>query len=166
MNWIAISGLKAIGQTELARTLAAKWVSHNYSIFKDSNQMYEKYNVASQCTKARGGGGEYEVQEGFGWTNGVILDLLQTFASELSFDAQSLESVKCECCRPQVTPSQNITVTPPQDSIINQLSLPIESQITAEQQNVLAMAALAAELAQNTPTAAISNEGPTLIRAA
>ena len=26
-----------------------------------------------------GGGGEYEVQEGFGWTNGVTLDLLARY---------------------------------------------------------------------------------------
>lgn len=162
--------MKAIGQMEIAKTLAAKWVAHNYNIFKDSNMMYEKYNVASQCFKARGGGGEYEVQEGFGWTNGVILDLLQTF--ELSYDAQSsLDGIKCECCRPRATPTQNTTVTPPQDSIVSQLSLPvnIESQSTVEEQQQSALtvaAALAAELAQNTPSAAIGNEGPALIRAA
>lgn len=170
LNLIAIIGLKAIGQVELARTLASKWVQHNYNIFKESSQMYEKYNVASSCTKARVSTGEYELQEGFGWTNGVILDLLQTFANDLSFDAQSFENITCECCRPQVTPVQNTTVTPPQDSIISQLSLPtdVEAQPTIEQQQqeMLAVAAaLAAELAQNTPTAAIS-EGPALIRAA
>lgn len=170
MNWIAILGFKAIGQVELAKTLASKWVTHNYNIFKDSNTMYEKYNVEDPCFKARGGGGEYELQEGFGWTNGVILDLLQTFATELSYDAQSLDRVKCECCRPQHVPTQNITVTPPQDSVISQLSLPVDvvvdpQQPTQEQQNALVVAALAAELAQNTPTAAI-NEVPVLIRAA
>jgi hypothetical protein len=30
-----------------------------------------------------GGGGEYIVQEGFGWTNGVILSLLQQFGDKL-----------------------------------------------------------------------------------
>jgi hypothetical protein len=30
-----------------------------------------------------GGGGEYIVQEGFGWTNGVILFLLQKFGDKL-----------------------------------------------------------------------------------
>jgi alpha,alpha-trehalase len=169
MNWIAICGLKAIGQIELAKTLAAKWISHNYNTFKHSNTMYEKYNVASECFNARGGGGEYEVQEGFGWTNGVILDLLQTFANDLAYDTQSMERVTCQCCRPQPVPTQNTIVTPPQDSIVSQLSLPMElvidqQQTTAEQALVVA-AALAAELAQNTPAAAI-NEVPTLIRAA
>ena len=30
-----------------------------------------------------GGGGEYIVQEGFGWTNGVILWILQIFGNDL-----------------------------------------------------------------------------------
>lgn len=31
-----------------------------------------------------GGGGEYEVQVGFGWTNGVILELLAKYGDKLS----------------------------------------------------------------------------------
>jgi len=34
-----------------------------------------------------GGGGEYEVQVGFGWTNGVVLDLLRRYGSRLAFNA-------------------------------------------------------------------------------
>ena len=30
-----------------------------------------------------GGGGEYEVQIGFGWTNGVVLDLLRQYGSAI-----------------------------------------------------------------------------------
>lgn len=30
-----------------------------------------------------GDGGEYDVQDGFGWTNGVALDLLQTYGHRL-----------------------------------------------------------------------------------
>jgi len=36
--------------------------------------MVEKYNVYDLSLKA--GGGEYPVQDGFGWTNGVLLKLL------------------------------------------------------------------------------------------
>lgn len=31
-----------------------------------------------------GGGGEYELQVGFGWTNGVIMELLLHYGSQLS----------------------------------------------------------------------------------
>jgi len=31
-----------------------------------------------------GGGGEYEIQEGFGWTNGVIMELLHKYGDRLT----------------------------------------------------------------------------------
>lgn len=31
-----------------------------------------------------GGGGEYDIQVGFGWTNGVILELLAEYGNRLS----------------------------------------------------------------------------------
>lgn len=33
--------------------------------------MFEKYS--DEAINARGGGGEYAVVEGFGWTNGVLI---------------------------------------------------------------------------------------------
>jgi alpha,alpha-trehalase len=35
--------------------------------------MMEKYNVVD--TTKPGGGGEYDAQDGFGWTNGVFLKM-------------------------------------------------------------------------------------------
>ena len=37
----------------------------------------EKYNVTTLGVP--GGGGEYPVQEGFGWTNAVVMKLLDTY---------------------------------------------------------------------------------------
>ena len=45
--------------------------------------MYEKYDATS--TTKIGGGGEYEVQLGFGWTNGVVLDFLDMYSDRLTF---------------------------------------------------------------------------------
>lgn len=42
-----------------------------------------QYDIESLNSEA-GGGGEYEVQEGFGWTNGVILDLLLSYGDRLT----------------------------------------------------------------------------------
>lgn len=33
-----------------------------------------------------GGGGEYELQLGFGWTNGIIMDLLDKYGDELRLE--------------------------------------------------------------------------------
>ncbi|KAK1835529.1 glycoside hydrolase family 37 protein [Podospora conica] len=43
--------------------------------------MFEKYNDDS--TNVAGGGGEYEVVEGFGWTNGVLIWAVETFGDRL-----------------------------------------------------------------------------------
>lgn len=43
--------------------------------------MFEKY--ADNATNIAGGGGEYEVVEGFGWTNGVLMWVVDTFGNEL-----------------------------------------------------------------------------------
>ena len=42
-----------------------------------SLEIFEKYNVEDVDTFA--GGGEYPVQEGFGWTNGVLLTLMNKY---------------------------------------------------------------------------------------
>lgn len=44
--------------------------------------MFEKY--ADNATNVAGGGGEYTVVEGFGWTNGVLLWAVDTFAGLLN----------------------------------------------------------------------------------
>ncbi|KAJ1729036.1 hypothetical protein LPJ72_005187 [Coemansia sp. Benny D160-2] len=47
----------------------------------DSGHMFEKFSSVS--VGQSGGGGEYQVQTGFGWTNGVLLWTLDTFGSAL-----------------------------------------------------------------------------------
>jgi alpha,alpha-trehalase len=43
--------------------------------------MFEKYS--DNATNIAGGGGEYEVVEGFGWTNGVLIWTVDEFGNEL-----------------------------------------------------------------------------------
>ena len=49
--------------------------------------MFEKYDV--EQVGLPGGGGEYEVQEGFGWSNGVILEFLRKYPDLVSPDVDS-----------------------------------------------------------------------------
>ena len=60
-----------------ARKFAQSWVLNNWKGFERTSYMFEKYNVTSEGNTGRGG--EYKPQVGFGWTNGVILDLLVRF---------------------------------------------------------------------------------------
>lgn len=51
------------------RLIAKRWLSTVEHQFNNHGQLMEKYNVVAQEQIATGG--EYEVQHGFGWTNGV-----------------------------------------------------------------------------------------------
>ncbi|MCU7552030.1 alpha,alpha-trehalase TreA [Chitinophagaceae bacterium LB-8] len=77
LEWMAISGLELYSQHDLAKTVAERWVQLNVSIFKRTGKLMEKYNVYE--TNLEGGGGEYPSQDGFGWTNGVLLALIKKY---------------------------------------------------------------------------------------
>ncbi|KQS31221.1 alpha,alpha-trehalase TreA [Dyadobacter sp. Leaf189] len=71
LQWIAYKGLRNYNFHRTANELSAEWLGLIEKEFKHSGKMLEKYNVSN--TNLIAGGGEYEVQEGFGWTNGVYL---------------------------------------------------------------------------------------------
>uniref|UniRef100_T1HKP0 Trehalase n=2 Tax=Rhodnius prolixus TaxID=13249 RepID=T1HKP0_RHOPR len=83
-QYIVIKGLENANTTDtkhLAFQLAERWVQSNYQAYLKDNAMYEKYDAT--VVGRGGGGGEYEVQLGFGWTNGVILELLARYGRRL-----------------------------------------------------------------------------------
>lgn len=108
MQHIVILGLESLEDTRtssLALKWAERWVQSNYIAFEQTGAMYEKY-IATEFGGFGGGnslifvhfqksylflhscfyhnkGGEYEVQKGFGWTNGVVLDFLNRYGSTI-----------------------------------------------------------------------------------
>ncbi|KAF2885006.1 hypothetical protein ILUMI_21180 [Ignelater luminosus] len=68
----------------LAFEIAEKWIKSNYKAFNQTEVMYEKYDAT--VSGGHGGGGEYEVQFGFGWSNGVIMAMLDRFGDSLRLD--------------------------------------------------------------------------------
>lgn len=74
LQWITIKGLRNYGFDDLANEIKNRWVSLNTQVFRNTGKLLEKYNV--EDTDLPTGGGEYPVQDGFGWTNGVLLALL------------------------------------------------------------------------------------------
>lgn len=73
LQWIAIKGLLNYNMFSLAIEIAQRWNKLNENVFKRTRKMMEKYNVENIELEA--GGGEYPAQDGFGWTNGVFLQL-------------------------------------------------------------------------------------------
>ncbi len=79
LQWMTIIGLENYGHTDLAITIAERWVALNEKVYANTGKFVEKYNVEDMTLEA--GGGEYPVQDGFGWSNGVYL-ALKSFLEE------------------------------------------------------------------------------------
>jgi alpha,alpha-trehalase len=77
LQYVAIEGLERYQQQQLARTVAERWVALNVRVFNQTGKLLEKYNVEDATLTA--GGGEYPTQDGFGWTNGVLLRLMNQY---------------------------------------------------------------------------------------
>ena len=77
LQWISIIGLENYGEKVLSKNIATRWCGLNKRVFDDTGKLMEKYDVVN-VNKA-GGGGEYPSQDGFGWTNGVFLALINKY---------------------------------------------------------------------------------------
>lgn len=92
---LVVEGLEKINSKEakdIAFSIAQRWVTSNWcawnATLSDGGMMFEKYNA--KVVGMPGNGGEYEVQEGFGWTNGVALKFLADYGENLRLnDCQS-----------------------------------------------------------------------------
>ena len=73
LQWICFQGLQQYQFDELAEEGAKRWLTTLDLVFSNTGKMLEKYNVVTPGEIA--GGGEYAVQDGFGWTNGTYLAL-------------------------------------------------------------------------------------------
>ncbi len=73
LQWMSVMALEKNGEHTLAKEIASRWVQLNKDVFHRTGKFMEKYNVQDLHLEA--GGGEYEGQDGFGWTNGVFLAL-------------------------------------------------------------------------------------------
>jgi alpha,alpha-trehalase len=76
LQWIAIGGLKKYGQEQLASVIAQRWVAKNLEVYRTTGKLVEKYDLTGAAAAK---GGEYPLQDGFGWTNGVLRKLLAMY---------------------------------------------------------------------------------------
>ncbi|MEQ8404734.1 MAG: trehalase family glycosidase [Oceanicaulis sp.] len=74
LHWIAVAGLDRYGEHALADTVADRFLETVETVFHETGRLMEKYNVVKRLP---GGGGEYPLQDGFSWTNGVATALLR-----------------------------------------------------------------------------------------
>lgn len=74
LHWISYQGLRKYQYIALATNIQERWIATNEKVYQSTGKMTEKYNVVDP--DLLGGGGEYPNQDGFGWSNGVLLRLL------------------------------------------------------------------------------------------
>lgn len=79
----------------IAEEVANRWIHANMKGFEHSGAMYEKYDAIEPGQY--GGGGEYSVQLGFGWSNGVALSFINQFSSTSGVSKLTLSQVTWLC---------------------------------------------------------------------
>ena len=70
-------GLDHDGASRLARRIGTAWLASVKAGFEASGAFFEKYDADARGK--RGAGGEYEPQDGFGWTLGAAAAMVERF---------------------------------------------------------------------------------------
>jgi alpha,alpha-trehalase len=88
LQWITVEGLTGYGRKRLAETIACRWMATVSRVYRLTGKLVEKYDVIA--TNQPGGGGEYPTQDGFGWTNGVMLKLMALYPADADLESADL----------------------------------------------------------------------------
>ncbi|MGN6319510.1 alpha,alpha-trehalase TreF [Trinickia sp.] len=79
LQYLAVIGLRRYGEMALAHAIATRWIRTNVNYYARTGKLVEKYDIGKNAAQASAGGGEYPLQDGFGWTNGVLRGLLSLY---------------------------------------------------------------------------------------
>ena len=73
LQWMAVQGFERYGLRAIADDVRSRWVKTVGDVYCREGKVVEKYALRETTgERTRGGhGGEYPLQDGFGWTNGV-----------------------------------------------------------------------------------------------
>ena len=74
LQWMAVRGFQTYGHAALAEEIRARWLKTVEEVYQRKGKLVEKYALREtpHAASQGGGGGEYPLQDGFGWTNGVV----------------------------------------------------------------------------------------------
>lgn len=138
---IGLSNTENEAAKQLAQDIAKNWVRSNYQAYNDTKNMYEKvmrnlyyitknsydqilFELQYDATVfgGHGTGGEYDVQLGFGWTNGIIMDLLNRYGSNIYLTTKTVSAASIQDI-PKSSPI--VADSPTSTSAISQMATPI-----------------------------------------
>jgi alpha,alpha-trehalase len=83
LQWAAVQGLNNYGKQALAKDVGMRFLQNVQATYDKEHKLVEKYVVEGKGLGG-GGGGEYPLQDGFGWTNGVTLKLMDLYCPKNS----------------------------------------------------------------------------------
>jgi alpha,alpha-trehalase len=90
LQWLAIAGCRRYGQHAFAGEVRRRWLATVGSLYEREAKLVEKYAlVHARDGAVGGGGGEYPLQDGFGWTNGVTRRLLHEAPADPAHHARA-----------------------------------------------------------------------------
>ncbi|XP_029341480.1 trehalase-like [Acyrthosiphon pisum] len=98
LQYITVMALEGTGNAvaqQMASKIASKWLCTNFVPYYNESKMFEKYRVDKGGKKGISSG-EYPIQDGFGWTNGVVLEFLQVYNSTASMDNWNVTAPDCD----------------------------------------------------------------------
>jgi len=79
LQWMAVQGFAAYGAADdacrqLSEDIRTRWLATVQNLYDREGKLVEKYSLCEMGGEpsAGGDGGEYPLQDGFGWTNGVV----------------------------------------------------------------------------------------------
>lgn len=73
LQWMGAKGFEDFGRFDIAQAIRERWLDTVGSVYERESKLVEKYNLRQTLSERPegGDGGEYPLQDGFGWTNGV-----------------------------------------------------------------------------------------------
>jgi alpha,alpha-trehalase len=84
-----VASIRYFSSGREAETIACRWMLGVNRVYAENGKLVEKYDVIA--TGRPGGGGEYPLQDGFGWTNGVMRELMSLYPA----DSKITEAERC-----------------------------------------------------------------------
>lgn len=80
LHWLVVNGLERYGYKNEAKSIVRAWLRNNLEHFEQNGVFREAYNVVNPEMPPKPG--VYPPQLGFGWTNGVFIDLAKKFLTK------------------------------------------------------------------------------------
>uniref|UniRef100_A0A1I7V9C6 Trehalase n=2 Tax=Loa loa TaxID=7209 RepID=A0A1I7V9C6_LOALO len=86
INHMVIEGLRKSNHPimqQKAFELANRWINRNYEVYQSDHKLWQRYDVAKDHIRSSDDD-DNNNEEGYGWTNGALLDLMVTYSKRIS----------------------------------------------------------------------------------